>query len=419
MIIKKFQGKNEEEALAQAKKELGDNIVVMSARVVKKTGLFAFLKKPSFEITVGKEEESEIRKREDDSIKQAVSSIDRLRASSEDASRESSSIADPSSSKTLEKLDNIQNLLELKLARNEERASYKEISQLAVGDTDESRQPAPKPTIDKEENNMLMDFVKVLYNTMVENEVSQQNANQMIDEIEKNFKSDAELENILSYIYQKMILKFGKPKTITPSDRKGPKIVYFIGPTGVGKTTTLAKIASLLSVLDTKKVALFTADTYRIAATEQLRTYASILEAPFHIIYNEEDMLDNFAKYKDYDYILVDTAGHSHTSAHQLEETGKFIHLLDDKWDTEIYLVLSATTKYRDLVSIADAYSDIAKYKLIFTKLDETFTYGNMLNLRIHTQAPMSYITNGQNVPDDIGLFDPQAIVKQLLGGDI
>ncbi len=95
----------------------------------------------------------------------------------------------------------------------------------------------------------------------------------------------------------------------------------------------------------------------------------------------------------------------------------EFIHCVDGIVEKEVYLVLSATTKYRDLKSIADAYSEMTDYKLIFTKLDETTTYGNLFNLRMHTGAQMSYITCGQNVPDDIDKFSPQNTVKQLLGG--
>ena len=95
----------------------------------------------------------------------------------------------------------------------------------------------------------------------------------------------------------------------------------------------------------------------------------------------------------------------------------KFIHSVDDKAEKEVYLVLSATTKYRDLISIADAYKEMTEFKLIFTKLDETTTLGNLLNLKLYTDAELSYVTYGQNVPDDIEEFNPQSTVKQLLGG--
>ena len=213
-----------------------------------------------------------------------------------------------------------------------------------------------------------------------------------------------------------MILKFGKASTITPAE-EGPKTVFFVGPTGVGKTTTIAKIASKFSVEQKKKVALLTADTYRIAAAEQLRTYANILEVPFRIIYTIEEMESALKDFTNFDYVFVDTAGHSHQNEEQKNVMGSFIHSVDSLTQKEVYLVVSATTKYRDLRSIADAYSQITDYKLIFTKLDETTALGNLLNLKLYTGADLSYVTCGQNVPDDIEDFNAQRTVKNLLGG--
>ena len=213
-----------------------------------------------------------------------------------------------------------------------------------------------------------------------------------------------------------MILKFGKPSGITPA-KDGVKAIFFIGPTGVGKTTTIAKLASKFQLDEKKKVALLTADTYRIAAAEQLRTYANILEVPFRVIYTEDELLKAMEDFKEYDYVLIDTAGHSHQNQAQKDMMCKLIGAVDEKIEKEIYLVLSATTKYKDLLSIADSYKDMADYKLIFTKLDETTTLGNLLNMRLYTGAALSYVTYGQNVPDDMEEFNPQKTVKRLLGG--
>ena len=118
-----------------------------------------------------------------------------------------------------------------------------------------------------------------------------------------------------------------------------------------------------------------------------------------------------------YDYVLVDTAGHSYQNEEQRENMNQFIASLDDRYEREVYLVLSATTKYRDLRNITDAYQSVSKYKLIFTKLDETSALGNLYNIKMDTGAALSYVTCGQNVPDDIEVFSPQKTVKLLLGG--
>lgn len=388
MIIKKFQGKTEEEAVAAAQKELGTSAVIMNVKNVKKKGLFSFFKKPLVEVTAALEEEPEkpvIKQNARPSVL-SVSEEAEIRAASSDNRNE----------KVLEeKLESLHSLIEQQLVRENEENGTEEF---------------------KEADDKNVAFLKLIYNTLIDNEVDEKYANELIDEVEKIKKPNVTIDFVLANIYQKMILKFGQSKTITPS-ASGAKVVFFIGPTGVGKTTTIAKIASRLSVNEKKKVALLTTDTYRIAAAEQLRTYANILDAPFRVIYSSEEITAAIHDFNSFDYILVDTAGHSHTNETQKNGVSQFIHCVDESIEKEVYLVVSATTKYRDLVSITDAYSAITEYKLIFTKLDETTTLGNLFNLRLHTGAELSYITCGQNVPDDIEQFSPQSTVKQLLGG--
>lgn len=393
MIIKKFQGKTEEEAVATAQKELGTSVVIMNVKNVKKKGLFSFLKKPLVEVTAALEEEPEkpVIRATAASTQSAGPSL--FQKAVQTAEKPAS--AENRNEKVLEeKLESLHSLIEQQLGRENE-------------ETGES-------FVEADDKNVA--FLKLIYNTLIDNEVDEKYANELIDEVEKIKKPNVTIDFVLANIYQKMILKFGQSKTIAPAEN-GAKVVFFIGPTGVGKTTTIAKIASRLSVNEKKKVALLTTDTYRIAAAEQLRTYANILDAPFRVIYSTEEIVTAIQDFNSFDYILVDTAGHSHTNETQKNGMSQFLHCIDDTVEKEVYLVVSATTKYRDLISITDAYSTITEYKLIFTKLDETTTLGNLFNLRLHTGAELSYITCGQNVPDDIEQFSPQSTVKQLLGG--
>ncbi len=259
-------------------------------------------------------------------------------------------------------------------------------------------------------------FIKMIYSILLDNEVDEKYVNQIMDEVEKVMKGGASVDLILSSIYQKMILKFGQPQPVELSERK-PKVVFFIGPTGVGKTTTIAKIASRFKMEKGKKVALFTADTYRIAAAEQLRTYANIMDTPLNIVYSSEELNEEIKKSEEYDLVLIDTAGFSHKNEEQRNETKELIDRIPGEYQKEVYLVLSATTKYRDLIDIADIYKKNFQFKLIFTKLDETSCYGNILNMKLYTGADLSYSTYGQNVPEDIEIFNTQKIVKHLLGG--
>ena len=291
-----------------------------------------------------------------------------------------------------ERLDNLSELLEQKLSA-----------------------PVEEEVVRKS-NSEELNFVRMIYNTLLKNEVNEKYINQVLDEVEKFIRPGNNVDLILPNIYQKLILKFGQPKTIELSGKK-PNVVFFIGPTGVGKTTTIAKIASKYKVEYNRKVAFITADTYRIAATEQLRVYANILDAPMSIVYSVEDINEAIEKYEDYDLIFVDTAGFSHKNEQQRNDTKRLLEGVKEEYRKEVYLVLSATTKYNDLLDIVDIYNEIASYKLIFTKLDETSSYGNLLNIKLYADADLSYVTIGQNVPDDIEVFDTQKIVKQLLGG--
>ena len=302
-----------------------------------------------------------------------------------------------------ERLENLQSMLEERLAPAQEKKSSQEFF--------EEEQDTRHVSQDTD-----VKLLKMVYNTLLDNEVNERYANQLIDEIDRSTAKSSSIDMLLANVYQKMILKFGQPSTIELTGRK-PKVIFFIGPTGVGKSTTIAKIASKLKVESGKKIALLTADTYRIAAEEQLRTYANILDTPLTIIYEPEELPQAIQKVKDADVVLVDTAGFSHKSVQQKEDTKNLIQALPEAYQKEVYLVLSATTKYRDLTEIADSYKEIADYKMIFTKLDETSAYGNLYNMRMYTQADMSYVTNGQNVPDDIDVFNTQAVVKKLLGG--
>jgi len=429
MTINKFQGKTKEEAIEKAKAEFGENAVIMNVKEVKPKGLFGIFASSTYEVTAAIEEKesfssnlsslaSHTKSRENISLAAdeeiAIPQPMRTPAREESVKMDpvkprsfpivsETSITDDevdereraytSEKQFKERLDNLSELLEQKLAKNPQDDSFKNSS-----------------------NSEEMNIVRMIYTTLLRNDVHEKYANQILDEVEKFIRPGNNVDMILPNIYQKLVLKFGQPKTIELSGKK-PNIIFFIGPTGVGKTTTIAKIASKYKVEYNRKVAFITADTYRIAATEQLRVYADILDAPMSIVYSVDEINEAIEKYMDYDLIFVDTAGFSHKNEQQRSDMKKLLEGVNEELRKEVYLVLSATTKYHDLMDIVDVYREISNYKLIFTKLDETSSYGNLLNIKLYADADLSYVTNGQNVPDDIEVFDTQKIVKLLLGG--
>lgn len=191
-----------------------------------------------------------------------------------------------------------------------------------------------------------------------------------------------------------------------------PKVVALIGPTGVGKTTTLAKIAAKFVLEQGARVALITADTYRISAVEQLKTYSDILGLPLEIVYNPEALRKAIEKHKDKQLILIDTAGRSQYNEYQMKELSG---LLSIDADIEKHLVMSATTKTSDGVELLENFSICQPDRVIFTKVDETGTHGIILNILHRRKVALSYITNGQSVPDDIEPASVERLAELLL----
>ncbi|WP_420063830.1 flagellar biosynthesis protein FlhF [Metabacillus litoralis] len=190
------------------------------------------------------------------------------------------------------------------------------------------------------------------------------------------------------------------------------KYINVIGPTGVGKTTTLAKLAAECVLQKKKKVAFITTDTYRIAAIEQLKTYAKILDVPMEVCYTIEDFKEAKMKLSMYDYVFIDTAGRNFLEEKYVSDLEKII---DFNEEMETYLVLAATAKSSDMLAVYEQFSVIPISKLIFTKLDETATRGTLFDVMIKTNKGIAYTTHGQDVPDDIEAATRERIVEQML----
>lgn len=411
MIIKKFLAKTETEAIEMAKEELGSNAIVMNIKKVHPKGMAKFFVKSKVEVTAALEEnivyDTETKKQNE----KAGASVDLsapkfvpdIVAGEEDEDKNVAAIE--------EKLNSLQQMLEKQMSNKEE---IKGVSEPEKEREEEREVPEAEP--ENEEIRKAEACKDLIRRQMLENEVASSIADKLIDEIDSSLPSDAALNQILAAIYQKIILMTGQPYVLDKVIEDGPKYVFFLGSTGVGKTTTIAKIASKLKLEKKKNIALITADTYRIAAVEQLKTYANILSVPLSVVYSPAELGEVQEELNKYDVCLIDTAGCSHKNKEQLKDIRDLIEQVPIS-KREVYLVLNAGTKYSDLKDIADAYSDITDYSMIFTKLDETSSAGVMLNMKIYANRPLSYVTWGQNVPDDIGIVDAQKIAKKLLGG--
>ena len=391
MIIKKFQAATETEGILKAKEEMGTAAVIMNIKTIKHRGIARLWKKDYVEVTAAIEERTHT------TDKLPVKTINAI----VDDNTKPMMELEKHTTAIEEKLNSLQDMLEEKISRNVGR------------DID-------KPEADNDENkeeNVCIKFMQLVYRQLLDNEVDEKYVNQIIGEIENSLKRETNVDSILAGIYQKIILKLGQPKVLE-AEEKMTKIVFFVGPTGVGKTTTIAKLASYFILEKKLKVALITCDTYRIAAVDQLRTYANILDVPMQVVYTIDELNTAIKGYEGYDLVLVDTAGRSHRNAEQCEEVLHFINdcKIGENFVKETYLVLSAVTKYKDLINITQVFGQLKNYSIIFTKLDETTCLGNILNMKLHTGVQLSYVTSGQAVPDDISILDAQKIARNLLG---
>jgi flagellar biosynthesis protein FlhF len=191
------------------------------------------------------------------------------------------------------------------------------------------------------------------------------------------------------------------------------KVVALVGPTGVGKTTTIAKLAANYRLRENKSVGLITVDTYRIAAVEQLRTYAEIIDLPMEVVSTPREMREAVARMRSLDLVLMDTAGRSPKDDVRIQELKA---ILAEANPAEVHLVLSAVGSAKSLTTTAERFAAVGTTAMIVTKLDEATGLGNLLSVARSCQLPVSYVTDGQNVPDDIQVAQKRTLAQQILG---
>ncbi|MGN6504653.1 MAG: flagellar biosynthesis protein FlhF [Tepidisphaeraceae bacterium] len=194
---------------------------------------------------------------------------------------------------------------------------------------------------------------------------------------------------------------------------EGPHVVALIGPTGVGKTTTIAKLAANLKLREKKRVGLITIDTFRIAAIDQLKRYADILGAQLRVVGTPEEMKAAIEQMSDCEYVLIDTAGRSPRDSMKLNELKRFLSFADPD---EVYLVLSTTASEGCVELALEKFGEVRVDKLIFTKLDEAAQLGVVLNVVRRVNKGLAYVTTGQDVPEDIEVGHGRRLANLILG---
>jgi flagellar biosynthesis protein FlhF len=254
------------------------------------------------------------------------------------------------------------------------------------------------------------------YMQMIENQVAVELATEVVKTLQKQMRPEhmSSKEFVREKLAEQLEKMLPSAGPINRTKLTGPHVVALIGPTGVGKTTTVAKLAANLKLREKHRVGLITIDTYRIAAIDQLKKYADIIGAPLKVVGTSEDMEAAIRSMSDCDYILIDTAGRSPTDTLKLNELKTF---LDAANPDEVHLVLSTTASQACVELAVSRFGDVRVDKIIFTKLDEAAHVGVVLNVMRKVNKSLSYVTTGQDVPNDIEVGRGRKLAQLILGG--
>jgi flagellar biosynthesis protein FlhF len=253
-----------------------------------------------------------------------------------------------------------------------------------------------------------------LFTDLIDAEVSEDLSRELIERLRSGASSDDLDDPVLMKSRMARLIEetidCGGPIRVIPGQRK---LVALVGPTGVGKTTTIAKLAASFHLRERHRVGLITVDTYRIAAVDQLRTYADIIDLPMEVVSTPREMRAAVAKMADLDLILMDTAGRSPRDEVRIQELKS---MLGEANADEVHLVLSSVTSASSMKKTAERFAEVGVTSLLLTKLDEATGLGNLLPVLRDCNLPLSYVTNGQNVPDDIAAAERRRLARIVLG---
>ncbi|WHH58953.1 flagellar biosynthesis protein FlhF [Petroclostridium sp. X23] len=396
MKIRRYIGKDAQDAMMKVRVDLGSDAVILNTRKIKQKGLLKLLSKPLVEVLAAVDQ---------DAVKQEGI---QLGSTSHNKPKNYSNQPIPNNTSSMQKDEDVSHShiqeLEYKVKNMEQMLEkiYQQV-QSSNGFT-----PTLEPETDK-----ISEFLQAFTNNLLKNNVDIELVNEITDKVKESITDRANINDVAGKMYHNIVKMLDKPEPIRLGDESKSKIVAFVGPTGVGKTTTLAKIAAIFALNHKKNIGIITSDTYRMAAVEQLKTYTEILGLPMQVIYSPEEVLQAIENYKDKDLILLDTAGRSHKDMQKFEELKKTIEYCKPD---EIYLLISVTTDYNVCKEVINSYDFLKEYRIIFTKMDESSNFGIILNIAKYASSKLSYVTTGQSVPDDIELLNIDRIAKKLLG---
>jgi flagellar biosynthesis protein FlhF len=409
MRIKKFTGATLKAATDVMKEELGGDAIVLATRKTTKGGVLHFLGKEEYEVTGAIDEQP---------MKTSRAFANQL-ALAGGATPQKSENEDTTIGSLQKVAQQFEHRLKDKQALtggNESLNAAADIHSLK-NEVEGLKAIVNEVAIHLKYNKMpaLPEHLKNAYTRLIEQDVDEKLAAEVTQKVYRALGEDV-LGN-KHRVDEAMITEIASlfpPLTKEPSKLKR-KVVALVGPTGVGKTTTIAKLAAIHKLMYKQNVALITADTYRIGAIEQLKTFAAIADIPMEVVYAPSEMKRALVAYKGKDTVFIDTVGRSQRMKKDIVELSKFISAAQPD---EVHLVLSASTGRRTLSEITENFSSIGPTRLIFSKTDEVGVYGQLANIAHQSRIPISHITTGQSVPDDIKVADNMQLAKMVFTGE-
>lgn len=381
MIIKKYVVKNMNEAMTRIRYELGKNALIIGQRKVRGKGIKGFFSPKLLEVTAAIE-----------SYEKEYDKLDILNAFK----------------KPLDNLENVNTLPKKEVLSSKKEEKFL-INKTNLDKHSEQNNPLMKEILEMKSlisKNIIEKEIKEeipMLESLKENDVD----SKIVNYIESQLKECNSIEEKNEKIRKILI------NNISIDNQIDTGVIAFVGPTGVGKTTTIAKIAGELALIKEKKVGLITIDTYRIGAVEQLKTYSEIINIPFEVVTTLKGMEKAIEDMKECDVILIDTTGTNSKNSMQISEMRALINKANPD---KINLVVSSTIKNKDIEGILKGYKALGYESVIITKLDETSAYGSLINILFESKVPLSYITLGQNVPDDIIKLSKEEVLEVILG---
>jgi len=398
MNLQTFKAPTMAEALTQVKSSMGMDAVILHTRTFQTRMWLGLRRKEMVEITAGRGLGMPDRRRQAAARQAVAPGYERPGAGPR---RDSELVAPAAGGRQL--LETPAGTGAAMLSISQEVAALK----LMVKDLVTQTRLRQAPNIPEE----LFEF----YTRLIGNQVAEELAAELIKSVQKqvrpeHYSQGAYIKDRLIEQLEKLICTAGP---IVRSRKTGPHVVALIGPTGVGKTTTLAKLAANLKLRERHHVGLVTLDTYRIAAVDQLKRYADIIGSPLRVVSGADDLREAARSMRECEFLLIDTAGRSPNDALKLNELRGILAAVEPD---EVHLVLAATASQQCLELAASRFGDVRTDKIIFTKLDEAANLGVLLNVVRKMNKSLSYLTTGQDVPDDIEVGQARRLAQLILG---